>query len=398
MKRITTPTILGIAFLFLTPGLYGQTDSLEENSKAERIEFLRIQLIEDFQNAMDDELSWHLEKLEALEDSATSVTVWDERWLLYHHLGRYDTLFEQVKKHTQRTRFNEMWKEAPPEDSLFIVLDNHIYKHLASYAELIRQRKLNKEQQLFAILHLEYLLRVGETDPTSRKEQDRKLIRFVEKYPQTEFKPFINEFMFKGTKPEPWAYNLDLGFRFGAWTDELERHFSPYYAFDCALGAWYKGLNTHLRLSIGGFSLERDIVENNNVWFEDEKATHSQVMLDVGYDIVNTKKLRIFPTIGAGWSWVNPPSPDEDEDPLPAYYDDFRFNAPTLQAVLNTDLKFRIEDEDQAFDSYGYFGIRLRLGYQRLFLGNKNEALAGDQLFFSISMSPFWREAKKKKL
>ncbi|MEZ4919614.1 MAG: hypothetical protein R2792_10980 [Saprospiraceae bacterium] len=377
-----------------------ETEVSADSLKELKIATYRKAAIGAFQTAQDELLGASLDSLLQLEDSLYTTTVWDERWLLYIHLGRYESLFEEIDSYTMDQRLTDLWKIQPPEDSLFVVLDNHLYENRVRYADIIRKSGLKEEERLFTLLFLDYLLRIDQMEEES-KQQELKIERFAGRYPNSRFKGFINQFMYHGSLPQPWAVNFDMGILYGSFSDQLERNLSPYFAFNTGLAFWYKGLNAGLRFNAGGMHLERDIIENFEVWPKDDKVTMIEFGLELGYDVVDKPRLRMFPSIGAGWTWMRPPMPDEGADPLPAYYGNFYFNSPNLTAALTTDLKFKFSDEDTINESglnYGYPGVRLRIGYERLFLGQKNVGLAGDMLFFAVNFNLYGRDGVRRKL
>ena len=405
MNRLT---ILFYWLLFLGMGrdANGQTDTLppaevvkiKPGDRLEEIEAGRIELRVAFLRQDSAAVSFWLDSLGRAGNDAFAATLWDERWLLYHWLGRYPQLLEEVAAYTNR-KMPEGWLARPPQDSLFELIDERLYAKRFELFERISRSDLSKADRLFALLHLEFLLRT-EAGETGKLEQDKKLENFVAQYPESRFRDYIRVYMYDGTKPGAYALGIDFAFSYGNWTDQLARNLTPQFGFQFGFAYWKKHWTLQGRGVFGRQQLARPIQANSFTWPENDPARSLQLGLEIGRDLVDQDRLRMFPTIGVGVCFLNPPSAADEADPYPEYYDNFYFTALSLTAALTTDLKFPFKNVQgvPTTTAAGYHGVRLRFGYSKLNFGRKNNALGGNLIFFAVGYNLFGPQSSRRSL
>ena len=382
-------------FLFSAATLFAQRDSLPKPAEPklmERIIAARQELLASF--LADDPAAAGLwrDSLMKLENSSRSALVWDERWLLYFWEESYGNLFDEVVRFDAVERQRLADKQPPPKDSLFEWLDNVLYERRFDIYKSISQGFLSEEEKQFAFIELDYLLRLNQQESASG-EWNNRLNAFLKLHPESRFKPYIEANLYtsgqsvgKTQVKTDRGVGLDLLFESGRWRDELERTVGSPYGFDLGISYWQKRWNFGIRCLFTFQKLSLPVFQDGYEWPKNDPTIFIAPMMEVGYNIVNNQKLKVFPAVGAGISILKPPSADEEEDePLPEYYSDFFFSKGFLSATLTADVKLSqidVEEEDLA-----YVGVRLRLGYNRLYLGSENPALQGNMFFFAVGIN-----------
>ncbi len=356
---------------------FGSADS----SKAALIAAARLQLDTAFR--YDDLISagmW-MDSLTRMEDDEQVALVWDERWLLYYWSGALSNVLDEVARYNEAERSQQSWKKQPPLDSLFEHLDRTLLARQYQLFADIRQAFLNEEEKACATLLLEHLLRLN----SNREEWATKIENFLIKYPRSRFSLYLRSIKPHIPKPGKDALGIFATFRHGEWSDQLERSLRPLNGLEFGFYYWRKRINYELGIQVGSSKLDRDVIQDGYVWPKNDVYSAFSLQMEVGYDVLDRPKLRIFPSVGVGFSRVRPPTPDESEEPLPDYYYGFRFSSGHLMAVLNIDLKmFPRSEALQKATKGSYSGPRLRVGYQWMGLGRKNPALQGNQFFVAI--------------
>jgi len=392
--------VLLLTLLFLSQNALPAQDitftTPADSSKTARIAAARRHLDTAF--LYDDLISaglW-MDSLTRMEDDQQVALVWDERWLLYFWSGALSNALDEAARYDADERIRQSWKNQPPNDSLFEHLDRTLLERQYQLFADIRQAFLNEEEKAFATLLLEYLLRINGASPSETELENlngprgiwaAKIDNFLAKYPKSRFGKYLRSIKPYIPKVRKDALGIYAAFQHGEWTDQLERSLRPLNGLEFGFYYWRKRMNYQLGLLVGGNKLARDVVQNGYVW--PKKDVYSAVFFhgEVGYDLLDKTKLRVFPTIGGGFSRVRPPEPDDDDEPLPDYYYGFRFSSGHLMAVLNIDLKM-LPRSGKHYNQTGvkgsYNGPRLRVGYQRLWLDRKNPALRGNLFFVSI--------------
>lgn len=364
----------------------GQTDSLP--TREQNIAVGRQQLLQAFwQNDRETARSW-LDFLQLQENELYFATQWDERWLLYFWLEEYPALFREAARFSNAWEQQNLYKIPPPDDSLFVRLDGALYTDQEQIFARIREASLPPEDQEFAGLLLEYLLRLNTQEPEA-SAYDARLNDFLTRYPKTRFSRLIKKRMYNVPPPAEWALGIDALFLQGNWTDMLERNLRTAYGAEFALGYWRNRWNVYLRIPLGFQKLAQPIEANGFVWDKDESSTYIGVALEAGYDVINQPRLRMLPTVGFGFGGLQPPDGSED-NPNPDYFENFKFKTGTITAALQADVKFSLGQRNVPTS---YHGLRVRVGYSWLNFDKRTPDVQGNMFFFAIGYTIFSRQS-----
>jgi hypothetical protein len=356
-------------------------------SKAVAIAAVRSELKTAFLSEDPAAASLWMDSLARLEDPFFVALAWDERWLLYYWTESYGNLFTEAMGLDADARAQLSWKIQPPRDSLFEWIDYSLNERRFELFDRINRAFLTEDEKVFAVLQLEYLLRL-ETD---EKQKAAKIEAFKKRFPNSRFNRYLQSVKPMIATPVDKAFTLDILFTNGNWNDRLERYFKPGFGIDLGLGYWSKRWNVLFRGIFTGQSLDRDVIDDSYIWPKGEPSSFKSFNMELGYDAVHTTKMRLFPTVGGGFAGLTPPSPGEDEDPLPDYYDLFRYNTFYLSGALNADVKFNRRNASAETKKDDYHGVRVRFGYRRLNFDRKNSLLKGNMFFFSVGYNLFVR-------
>ena len=371
--------------------IMAQTDSLspvpippkpKPAGKYTLIKAARKELLANFlNNDLGNAVIW-VDSLTQMENDKYATMAWDERWLIYLWEEAYGNLFEEVAAFDDQARYLHSLKIQPPADSLYEWLDHVLYEQRYEMFGKLKKGFLTEEERVFSSLMIEYLLRLN----TNAVDWNARTDAFFVKFPTSRFNSFLKSTQTYIPKPSKSAWNLDILFHSGNWTDQLERSFNPLYGIDLGITYVKNRWNYGVHMSIGGAKLARDIIEQNYIWPKKDPSLFVAPEIELGFNILQTKKIRVFPSIGGGYGVLKAPASDEEGDPLPDYYTLFDYRKLYWLASLTTDIKFRIGDAaDINAPNGSYQGVRLRLGFRRLYFENKNDYfLSGNMLFFSV--------------
>lgn len=388
------------SLVLVTTTLQAQQDTLHKSpqtSLAQRIASARQELLSSFLNDDPASASLWRDSLMRLEDSTHVALVWDERWLLYYWEEAYGNLFDEVVRLDATERQRLANKQPPPKDSLFERLDQSLYESRFQIYEKISRGFLTEEEKQFALIELDYLLRLNQAEIASG-EWNKRLDAFLRLHPESRFKSYIQanlyapaEKMRANKVKTDRGFSLDFLFSSGRWRDELERTVRSPYGFDIGLSYWLRHWNFGVRCNFSWQKLNRSIIQNGYEWPKNDPTVLITPALEAGYDILNNRKVKVFPSLVAGISILKPPGVDEaEEEPLPEYYSDFFFVTGFLGAALTADVKLKVfSSSDEEYPDVSYVGARIRLGYNWLNWENDNPALRGDLFYFAIGVNLF---------
>jgi hypothetical protein len=378
-----------LIFSILSGVSFAQTDSLpspKPPAKPVAIAEARRALLASFLENDPAGTGLWMDSLSRLENELFAGLIWDERWLLYYWTESYGTLLEEVSVFDENQRALQSWKTQPAADSLFEWVDYTLNERRFEIFSSIRSAFLNEEEKVFTTLLLEYLLRLNHEE----EEWAERLQSFEKLYPSSRFLAFVRSIKPKILKPSNSAISFSGGLLVGSWNGDIERSLATPYAFHLDAAFWKKRWNWSLDFAVGGPKITRDLVQSGEVWPEKDPTNFLLVGINAGYDIVNSSKIRIYPSVGGGFGLLRPPTPGEDEDPLPDYYRNFNFSEFHLSAAITTDIKlFSKNHRDWDLPKGSYHGIRLKFGWNGLNFGQKNEALRGQMFYFAVHYNLF---------
>jgi hypothetical protein len=282
---------------------------------------------------------------------------------------------------------------SPPADSLFERLDRALHADRFHLFDQLRRAFLSEEERAFAVLQLEYLLRIDAPGDAWNQRADA----FLTRYPASRFAAYLRTIRPKAAEPGRSGVSVGLALVNATWRDELERTLRPLWGGEFAAAWWYRRWQVGGRFLIGGSRLERDIEEKGFVWPENDPVTCFGLEAELGFDVVRVGKVRFTPLLGAGFAALTPPGDDEEEDdPNPDYYSNFEFFNASVSAGLQADVGLgRLDDPEEGLAGGSSHGLRLRVGYRWLYFGAQNELLPGDMFFFAVGYQLFARQAGK---
>ena len=336
-----------------------------------------------------------LDSLIRLEDDTYIGVNWDERWLLYYWVENYGALLSEASQFGADERTVQAWKVPPPADSLFELIDATVFERRFDIFQNIRHAFLNAEEKAFSTLLLEYLLRLNKNEDDWAERIDA----FESSYPSSRFNYFLSSVKPAILRPANKAFGMSFHFLSGSWSKEIERSLKPLYAAQLDFYYWIDRWNLSASGIFGGPRLAREVTDGIEIWPKNDPTSFITFGLELGYDVVNNSKVRIFPAIGGAICSLKPPTPDEDsEEEVPEYYDNFTFFEGHLTASITADAKlFGKNSRAWGVPKGSYHGIRLKVGYNWLNFKGQNKMLAGNLFYFAVGYNLFaYREAKKR--
>ncbi len=361
--------------------LPAQTDSLPRPklpSLPIRITAARQELRSAFLANEPAAASLWMDSLNRLENTTYQGLVWDERWLLYYWEEAYGNMFDEVVRFGTDQAWQQ-YKIKPAADSLFELLDQTLYPQRFDLYNRIQQGFLNQEEKAFAVLQLDYLLRLN----ADEKDWVGRLDAFLQRFPESRFADYI-----RSIQPEtPGVSDRGFGFSLSLvkddWTGQLDRTLKTMYAGEFNFYIWRKGWQYEINSAPGEATLDRQFRHNGFDWLKGDVAYYRTTGLLLGRDVLDNHRLRVTPAAGVYFSSLSPAPPETGENP--EYYSEFYFSDLHFATSLTADLKiFRSKARLMGIEQGSFHGLRLRAGYHWLRLGRKNAALDGNLFYFAL--------------
>lgn len=305
--------------------------------------------------------------------------MWDERWLIYHWSGQERTLLEEIKLHTESSRYLEEYAKAPPADSLFEVADSLMYTLRPKYAAELVDRGLSLEEQAFVLLHLQYLLRNHE-----EAEKEKRAL-FLQDYPESPFSTYIKTFMPLPPAPIDYYWSLDARILNNNWTGDLLPILNPGWGGQVGVFLHKKRWNFGMNLQLSRQKLNRPITERYDVWPKNAPSSFLGFGIQGGFTVLNQSKIKIWPSVEAGWNNLTPVDNKDSGIPDELFYSLFTYQSAYVGAALNVDLKMVPQTpHPKGLYPTKYNGIRIALGYNLLNFHWANSQLDGNAVYLAI--------------
>jgi hypothetical protein len=382
-------------YLILLFFLCTATATTAQDSTYKDIAAARLRLKTAFQNDDHAEAGLWMDSLARMGNEFRVALSWDERWLLYYWTESFGNLFEEVSGFDDTRRAVEAWKRQPAKDSLFEVIDKYLYEERFRYFNSIQRAFLSGEEKAFAVLQLEYLLRLNAGDET---EFANKIDTFIAKFPSSRYNNYLRSIRPSIYKTLNKGWTLSAGLINGSLRGELEQNFDQAWGLDLIMGYWQDRWSFLADVAYLGSGVKRDLYRGDVFWPKNESVTVVSVEAALGYDVVNSKKLRLFPTLGINFRSWGPSTPSDEDEDNPTYYDKFRSRSFNGVYALNADLKMKRQENSNYETGKGsYHGFRLRVGYQqRLIYSPSWDVMQGNLFFFALHYNYFGYNVAKK--
>jgi hypothetical protein len=318
----------------------------------------------------------HLKALLSMTSCLHWSLGWDERWLTYHWADQQRALLNELRGYDDIARFIENYCVLPPSDSLFEQLDLTMYQEREQYSLRLADLQFNPEEQTFLNLHLEYLLRNN-----TEVEQERRAL-FLKDYPNSKYAEFVRTFMNLPPKPKKQYFSFDVMAFSTNWTNNLDLTLRPGWGFQSALTVHRNRFNFTGKFSASWQNLSKPVYEDTFIWEKSAPSVYNNYGLEFGYNVLNRSKVRIAPALEAGVSKVYAPSDSSQyTDPQTI----FNYTSAYLGAGVTFDLKmFPKSTYSKGLKSAPYNGVRVRVGYHRMYLNRQQEDLKGNMLYLAF--------------
>ncbi len=321
----------------------------------------------------------------ATDDYAT--TDFDERWMLYFWTNNYSQLFNEVADYERLRLEKYQFQNPPPEDSLFNLVDKFTFQNRYELYSNLRTNFLSEEEQALAAMLVDYLLR-EDAKPENRKSRNQKSEAFLKKYPNSRFRKFVYKNLYNEMVYSKNVWGGDILGVYGRADGALGVNFRPFWGGEFAVLYGRKKWSGAFRARFGAHDVRRSFYERNALIAPDSSAFLVDLGLDFGYQLAETDKLKIWPSVGFGFSILSvsdsPNNPDLSQKEV--------FSSPFFAPALNLGVKFA-EKLNETPPT-----LRFRIGYKIQNFEKKNVELAGNQVFIAAGIGFSGRTKTKKKI
>jgi len=335
----------------------------------------------------------------------------EENLYIYLYTKNWDSAFDVIKKITKKSSQNSVnytyqnnLNYRPNYNSqnrrLCIVLTEKINK--ININEEISNSNLSEEQKDFLILFREYLQIILYNSNYYYQNNERKIEniqteykKLKNTYPESEYLNWIELY-----KVYPNNIQFEFNGKFGAsiFTNNLGKNFKnpPFFGFDFKF--YYKKFFVGAELNAVFTSLKQNlsIMRDSLVIWDKEKDGISSINLglNLGYDLVRTKKFVLSPSIGISMTNIEPSGMKKEK--IRPELKGISYTNNSLSAGIDFKYVFNRSSQTLFVNQYSYCGVELSYRYNYGQIFKNNTIVRGD--FHTITISFFLHTIKNKSI
>ena len=140
-----------------------------------------------------------------------------------------------------------------------------------------------------------------------------------------------------------------------------------------------------MNLQLSRQKLNRPITERYDVWPKNAPSSFLGFGIQGGFTVLNQSKIKIWPSVEAGWNNLTPVNNKDSGIPDELFYSLFTYQSAYVGAALNVDLKMVPQTpHPKGLYPTKYNGIRIALGYNLLNFHWANSQLDGNAVYLAI--------------
>lgn len=387
--------------------IFGQEPTIEEQvksyppSKSILISNARNLLLDCFVENDTAKITAVTKYIISLEDN-DYVGLYDgEKLLAYFLAQQYAAIFNQMKSIVsdyeieQRVQYSPL-KIYPPRDQLFYKAKEIVTKKYRIVEEQIQASELSDEDKDFLVLTLKTLLIHEAGYPIdsqyyfSQDEINSEANFFLSAYPNSIYSSEVKKIIRNEYKEGKWGGSWDFYSGYGIVTSTLSDTYKNPIPLGFSLDLSYANFILRGYVTAGFSSLKKDMDYSIGTWEKGETMSFFNAGANIGYNVFDSKLLKVSPYAGVGYMSVGVPEKDKDDIPE---LKELKVNS--LALTLGASIEFKLARENWRGAEKGYLLLRLSYSYHSLRFKSKYAPISGDMHYITLGFGMFGRNIVK---
>lgn len=369
------------SFIIL-PTLFGQMSQLEkeeinyEKGKGFYIEKARKILTDNLAKENWEEVLQAKDYIKNLEDDDFFGLFAGEYWLISFWTEDYNTILKDARTFTADNMEQYSIKLEPQRDRLQNTLMSKTLREKNRLITNIKKTTYTEEEKTFLLLLLKNLTSDISVNPFLQDDINHEAIAFMAKYPDSEFAPFIKQYIHYKLKASKLGIGFELFSGIGYYTQDLFDKYNNMVPLGVTFSATYDNYNIYFRQYFGFTTTNSTINDETGVILDypiGSKMSNYITDMAFGYAVLDHSSLKAVPFASIGGMGFKVPSAEIEQDPrLEVANMDYQL---ALGVGLSLDFKIGVNriPEFQTTSSYGF--IRIRYNYYMPFYNNLDGGL-----------------------
>jgi hypothetical protein len=202
------------------------------------------------------------------------------------------------------------------EDNLYNNLTDHMVLQFHTVrARIAEDERLGRQQADLLQLYLRFYLPATAGKAFSADSVYKEAKKFLKQYPNSPYKDFVRRKIIYPVEEAPVKIGLGLQGGYLNNSEALQSILRNTASFGAVMHVCYKELIFSVQVKVMSSNLPKDIPVNNVLWKSEFDYTYIMGDLNMGYLLVNNKRLWLYPYVGAGLSNLAPSDKDAKDNP-----------------------------------------------------------------------------------
>ena len=317
-----------------------------------------------------------------------------EKWLVKYWTRDYNNLLPDVKQFDS-FRLVLRGKILPQYDNLLKKLEDKTYEHKQEIIESINQSALSAQDKDFLVMNLLTCLFSDATLDITQNSLNQLADDFIQRYPGNEYIDYTRKYIRFKYEPSKWGFGFEFFSGYGIFTGSLKNYYTNNIPFGVAFDVAYKDFTLYLRDYIGFNKTKVNFTGSSEMWSKDSKVRVFVPEATLGYNIHNSKRLKVTPFAGISSMDIGPTEYDVKEKPRLADYE-LTF---TTTYTLGCNFDIKLGKPKASIVSTGaeqsYTFLRVRYTYQIPQFSKSYYGFDGNMHTITVGIGAFGRRIKR---
>jgi hypothetical protein len=287
-----------------------------------------------------------------------------ERWLLDYNIDEFGDLLQTTLQFDSAYYSSFKYRVRPQYDLLEKKLIDFSVENRSKLMSQIDNATLDNEKKEFLKLNLSYIL-LDIKQPLNYRDSLNNLANaFITHFPQSEYVSYTRRYIKYQFGPSNLGWGFDAGFGIRLNSGAISNTIDEGILFRFGMGVSYKKWDYDFHILVGPVQIQKNLPINGKIWAKGTDADYACYEFSVARNILNSKKHKLSPSLGIGYTEFSPYQDTIDKNP---YYKDIKVDLTNISVGLNYQYKYPIRGRGpysnlQLF--YGCLNLRYVLSWQ----------------------------------
>jgi hypothetical protein len=312
-----------------------------------------------------------------------------EKVLLAYLLNDYTYILQRISDLqtgiiTPKNLYNE-WNKTyngrPDKDDLWRKLETKLKNNLSNIDAAIEKYYQHDPEKIEVLkMYIRFFMSQEDHIECTATAINQRVKAFKKAYSNSVYSKYVKQIVEKTLSPKHFRYGSEINFGLVVPKGNIATLRKTDINFSGVLNLNYKKWLLQIGYQFNGFTLKKDLPVKNETWVKDSSIEHHQFSTTLGYMLIDTKRVGIYPTIGESISFINHESNAATQSKHNRIYSTL---APTFGIKFLYKYYVQSHSTRKGGDGFSYTAFNIQYCNNNF----KNvTALNGGNVYFSISL------------